>query len=239
MDPLYVLFYKGLQDYRAGCLFAATSYYRTESKTMPVDYVNVFHFHFIFSFFFSLSFSVLIKKPILQLILNPQNVSAFSGAYLFLVPQLLENLRRSTTEECRGNESPSLQFTAEAKLPRNFLVSFLAFRGSVRYARPIGNQVRPTRRGSGIPNYAITGDFFLSTWNSFVDIKAWIGVWIYCLSCSVPHHIAMPAKQFYLLGEAVSSAKNIDFDPTSGLEDLKHLIAAHFAVVEPNGRLKA
>ncbi|KAJ6027869.1 hypothetical protein N7499_001327 [Penicillium canescens] len=45
----------------------------------------------------------------------------------------------------------------------------------------------------------------------------------------------MPAKQFYLLGEAVSSARNIDFDPTSGLEDLKHLIAANFAVVEPNG----
>jgi hypothetical protein len=49
----------------------------------------------------------------------------------------------------------------------------------------------------------------------------------------------MPAKQFYLLGEAVSSARNIDFDPTSGLEDLKHLIAANFAVVEPNGWLKA
>ncbi|OQD79985.1 hypothetical protein PENANT_c041G09622 [Penicillium antarcticum] len=45
----------------------------------------------------------------------------------------------------------------------------------------------------------------------------------------------MPAKQFYLLGEAVSSAKNIDVDEKSGLEDLQHLIAAHFAVVEPNG----
>ncbi|CAI7622662.1 unnamed protein product [Penicillium bialowiezense] len=45
----------------------------------------------------------------------------------------------------------------------------------------------------------------------------------------------MPAKQFYLLGEDVSSARNIDVDPTSGLEDLKHLIAAHFAIVEPNG----
>ncbi|KAJ5742765.1 uncharacterized protein N7511_011166 [Penicillium nucicola] len=45
----------------------------------------------------------------------------------------------------------------------------------------------------------------------------------------------MPAKQFYLLGEAVSSARNIDVDPTSGLENLQHLIAAHFAVVEPNG----
>ncbi|CAG7985964.1 unnamed protein product [Penicillium salamii] len=48
----------------------------------------------------------------------------------------------------------------------------------------------------------------------------------------------MPAKQFYLLGEAVSSARNIDIDPASGLEDLKHLIAAHFAIVEPNGWLE-
>jgi hypothetical protein len=45
----------------------------------------------------------------------------------------------------------------------------------------------------------------------------------------------MPAKQFYLLGEEVSSARNIDVDPKSDLGDLKHLIAAHFAIVEPNG----
>jgi hypothetical protein len=45
----------------------------------------------------------------------------------------------------------------------------------------------------------------------------------------------MPATQFYLLGEDVSSARNIDIDPKSDLEDLKHLIAAHFAIVEPNG----
>lgn len=49
----------------------------------------------------------------------------------------------------------------------------------------------------------------------------------------------MPAKLFFLLGEDVSSARNIDVDPTSGLEDLKHLIAAHFAIVEPNGKSKA
>jgi len=47
----------------------------------------------------------------------------------------------------------------------------------------------------------------------------------------------MPAKQFYLLGEEVSSARNIDVDPKSDLEELKHLIAAHFAIVEPNGGL--
>ncbi|CAG8288375.1 unnamed protein product [Penicillium olsonii] len=45
----------------------------------------------------------------------------------------------------------------------------------------------------------------------------------------------MPAKQFYLLGEPVSSARNIDIDPASSLEDLKDLIAAHFAIVESSG----
>ncbi|CAG8060285.1 unnamed protein product [Penicillium olsonii] len=45
----------------------------------------------------------------------------------------------------------------------------------------------------------------------------------------------MPAKQFYLLGEPVSSARNIDVDPASSLEDLKDLIAAHFAIVESSG----
>ncbi|KAJ5952390.1 Cytochrome P450 [Penicillium vulpinum] len=45
----------------------------------------------------------------------------------------------------------------------------------------------------------------------------------------------MPAKQFYLLGESVSSARNIDVDTTGDLVALKDLIAAHFAIVEPSG----
>ncbi|KAJ6148001.1 hypothetical protein N7497_009983 [Penicillium chrysogenum] len=45
----------------------------------------------------------------------------------------------------------------------------------------------------------------------------------------------MPAKQFYLLGEPVSSARNIDVDPKSDLDGLKDLIAAHFAIVESSG----
>lgn len=45
----------------------------------------------------------------------------------------------------------------------------------------------------------------------------------------------MSAKQFYLLGEPISSAKNIDIDPKSDLAGLKDLIAAHFAIVEPSG----
>lgn len=49
----------------------------------------------------------------------------------------------------------------------------------------------------------------------------------------------MPAKQFYLLGEPVSSARNIDVDPKSDLGGLKDLIAAHFAIVESSGMFEA
>lgn len=49
----------------------------------------------------------------------------------------------------------------------------------------------------------------------------------------------MPAKQFYLLGEPVSSARNIDVDPKSDLGALKDLIAAHFAIVESSGKFEA
>jgi hypothetical protein len=52
------------------------------------------------------------------------------------------------------------------------------------------------------------------------------------------HSSIMPAKQFYLLGEPVSSARNIDVDPTSDLDGLKDLIAAHFAIVESSGKLE-
>lgn len=49
----------------------------------------------------------------------------------------------------------------------------------------------------------------------------------------------MSAKQFYLLGDPVSSAKNIDVDPKSNVDGLKDLIAAHFAIVEPSGMFEA
>jgi hypothetical protein len=45
----------------------------------------------------------------------------------------------------------------------------------------------------------------------------------------------MPVQQFYLLGEPISSAREIEVDSTLDTEGLQHLIAAHFAVVEPNG----
>nr|XP_001393058.2 cytochrome P450 monooxygenase [Aspergillus niger CBS 513.88] len=45
----------------------------------------------------------------------------------------------------------------------------------------------------------------------------------------------MPSQTFYLLGESPSSAKEIQIDPSATIDDLKHLIAAHFAIVEPSG----
>ncbi|QKX56912.1 uncharacterized protein TRUGW13939_04020 [Talaromyces rugulosus] len=45
----------------------------------------------------------------------------------------------------------------------------------------------------------------------------------------------MPVQKFYLLGEPISSSKDIDVDPAISIDDLQHLIAAHFAIVEPSG----
>lgn len=45
-----------------------------------------------------------------------------------------------------------------------------------------------------------------------------------------------PSKQFYLLGEDVSSAKEVDLEPSQDIEGLKGLIAAHFAIVVPDGK---
>ncbi|RAL13072.1 cytochrome P450 [Aspergillus homomorphus CBS 101889] len=44
----------------------------------------------------------------------------------------------------------------------------------------------------------------------------------------------MSSQQFYLLGEAATSAKHIPIDTSANLDQLKHLVAAHFAIVEPS-----
>lgn len=45
----------------------------------------------------------------------------------------------------------------------------------------------------------------------------------------------MPIRQFYLLGEPVSSAREIEIESSLDIAGLQHLIAAHFAIVEPSG----
>ena len=45
----------------------------------------------------------------------------------------------------------------------------------------------------------------------------------------------MILQKFHLLGDEVSTARPIEVDSNSKLDDLKHLIAAHFAIVEPKG----
>ncbi|KAE8417271.1 cytochrome P450 [Aspergillus pseudocaelatus] len=45
----------------------------------------------------------------------------------------------------------------------------------------------------------------------------------------------MPIQQFYLLGEPSSSAREIEIESSLDIEGLQHLIAAHFAIVEPSG----
>lgn len=46
----------------------------------------------------------------------------------------------------------------------------------------------------------------------------------------------MVAKQFYLLGEAITSAQAVDIESTVDYEGLQLLIAGQFAIVEPNGK---
>ncbi|KAH8433576.1 cytochrome P450 [Aspergillus melleus] len=45
----------------------------------------------------------------------------------------------------------------------------------------------------------------------------------------------MPYQRFYLLGEPVESARTIELDPALNRDELRNLIAAHFAIVQPNG----
>jgi hypothetical protein len=42
--------------------------------------------------------------------------------------------------------------------------------------------------------------------------------------------------QFFLLGEPESTSRDIDVNTNGSLYDLQSLIAAHFAIVEPQGR---
>lgn len=46
----------------------------------------------------------------------------------------------------------------------------------------------------------------------------------------------MSAKQFYLLGEAASTAREIELPPSADFEELQSIVASHFAIVKPNGR---
>lgn len=45
----------------------------------------------------------------------------------------------------------------------------------------------------------------------------------------------MMSKQFYLLGEDVTTAREIDVSPDIELGDLQEIVAAHFGIVEPKG----
>jgi hypothetical protein len=46
----------------------------------------------------------------------------------------------------------------------------------------------------------------------------------------------MASKQFYLLGEAPSTARTIEFEQSTDFDDLRHIVASHFAIVDPYGK---
>jgi len=45
----------------------------------------------------------------------------------------------------------------------------------------------------------------------------------------------MLSQSFYLLGEAPASARTIEADENASLDDLKDLVASHFAIVVADG----
>lgn len=46
----------------------------------------------------------------------------------------------------------------------------------------------------------------------------------------------MSTKQFYLLGESPSTAREVELPPTLEFEELQNIVASHFAIVKPNGK---
>lgn len=46
----------------------------------------------------------------------------------------------------------------------------------------------------------------------------------------------MESQKFYLLGESAASARTVPFNKHASIEDLKDVIASHFAIVVPEGR---
>lgn len=46
----------------------------------------------------------------------------------------------------------------------------------------------------------------------------------------------MPLQRFYLLGNPATSAIEIEVESNTDLDGLKHSVAAHFAIIEPNGK---
>lgn len=45
----------------------------------------------------------------------------------------------------------------------------------------------------------------------------------------------MPELNFYLSGEPITSSKHLDVDPIVDLSELRALVAAHFAIIQPEG----
>lgn len=49
----------------------------------------------------------------------------------------------------------------------------------------------------------------------------------------------MASKNFFLVGDDVSTAHPIQVSPTYGPDELKRAVARHFHIVQPSGRIDA
>lgn len=46
----------------------------------------------------------------------------------------------------------------------------------------------------------------------------------------------MSSKQFYLLGESPTTAREVELPPAVDFQELQNIVASHFAIVKPNGK---
>lgn len=64
------------------------------------------------------------------------------------------------------------------------------------------------------------------------------GLTLVHLSNATHHTNPMLSHSFYLLGEAPASARTIEADENASLDDLKDLVASHFAIVVAEGKFR-
>lgn len=74
--------------------------------------------------------------------------------------------------------------------------------------------------------------------NDYISSQGFLGGWFSSFAgLTNTQLVKMVVKQFYLLGDPSSTARNVEFDEKLDFEGLQHWIAGQFAIVEPNGKL--
>jgi hypothetical protein len=103
------------------------------------------------------------------------------------------------------------------------------------HSEPIGMRLSEMSSVSATESSVPLGHSMLvSDWSLKVHLSVRTPV---CLSFSTQsnYQLLIPIMQFFFLGESQSNPREIEVDKDGSLYDLQSLIAAHFAIVEPQG----